>query len=183
MIRLTVLLLATVAAAQAADLDLASSKITIHVEKSGLFSGFAHNHTIAAPLAFGTLDPASRTIELKFRAADMKLLDPEAGAWERGQIESTMKSEKVLDPVRYPEISFVSTSVESTDATHFNVTGNLTLHGTTKPIAMPVSNTNGHYTGKVSLKQTGYGITPVKIAGGAVKVKDVVEVEFEIVQR
>ena len=182
MIRLTVLLLATVAAAQAADLDLASSKITIHVEKSGLFSGFAHNHAIAAPLASGTLDSDRRTIELKFRVADMKVLDPEAGASERAQIESTMKSEKVFDPAHYPEISFVSTSVQSTDATHFNVTGNLTLHGATRPITMPVSHTNGHYTGKVSLKQTDYGMTPVKIAGGAVKVKDVVEVEFEIVQ-
>jgi polyisoprenoid-binding protein YceI len=182
MIRLTALLLATAVAAQAAGLDLASSKITIHVEKSGLFSGFAHNHSIAVPLASGTLDPARRTIELKFRAADMNVLDPEAGASERAQIESTMKSEKVLDPAHYPEISFVSTSVQPTDATHFNVTGNLTLHGATRQITMPVSHTNGHYTGKASFKQTDYGITPVKIAGGAVKVKDVVEVEFEIVQ-
>ena len=44
--------------AQAADLDLAASKITIHVEKSGLFAAFAHNHIVAAPLASGSLDTA-----------------------------------------------------------------------------------------------------------------------------
>ena len=34
--------------AHAADLDFAASKITVHVEKSGMFAAFAHNHVIAA---------------------------------------------------------------------------------------------------------------------------------------
>jgi polyisoprenoid-binding protein YceI len=180
MVKFALLLLSITLAAHAADLDPAASKISVHVEKSGLFSGFAHNHTIAAPLATGHIDAAKRIIELKFRSADMTVLDPEASASERSQIESTMKSEKVLDPARFPEITFVSTSVEPSDPTHFQVRGNLTLHGATRPIEIPVSLSNGHYTGKVPLKQTEYGITPVKIAGGAVKVKDVIEIEFEI---
>jgi hypothetical protein len=32
----------------------------------------------------------------------------------------------------------------------------------------------------VTLKQTDYGITPVKIAGGAVKVKDEIVIEFSV---
>src|SRR5258708_26978688 len=65
-----------VAPARAADLDRAASKITVRVEKSGLFSAFAHNHTIAAPLASGSLDLEKRTIELKFHSQEMKVLDP-----------------------------------------------------------------------------------------------------------
>jgi hypothetical protein len=50
-------------------------------------------------------------------------------------------------------------------------------------VDMSVSFSEGHYTGKVTLKQTDFGITPVKIAGGAIRVKDVVEIVFEIVAK
>ena len=165
----------------AADIDVAGSKITVHVEKSGLFSAFAHNHVISAPLASGHLNVEKRTVELKFRSQDLKVLDPGVSDSDRAEIQRTMQSDKVLDPARFPEISFVSTSVDVNGTQHYLVRGNLTLHGTTKPVELPVSFGGGHYTGKVSLKQTDYGITPVKIAGGAVKVKDIIEVVFEVV--
>jgi polyisoprenoid-binding protein YceI len=167
------------------DIDLAASKITVHVEKSGMFAAFAHNHVISAPLASGHLDLEKRTIELKFRSRDMKVMDPDVSDSDRAEIERTMKSDKVLDVDHFPEISFASTSVESSEAgsdsaKQFVVHGNLTLHGVTKPIDLPVSFSNGRYTGKVTLKQTDYGITPIKIAGGSVKVKDPIEIIFEI---
>jgi MOSC domain-containing protein YiiM len=41
----------------------------------------------------------------------------------------------------------------------------------------------GHYKGTASLKQTSFGITPIVIAGGTVKVKDDVTIEFDVVTR
>jgi polyisoprenoid-binding protein YceI len=179
------------AVAHAADIDLAASTITVKVEKTGLFSAFAHDHTIAAPLASGHLDVQKRTAELKFRSQEMKVLDPGIKDSERDDIDRTMKSYKVLDAGRFPEIVFVSTSVETPAvgakpaeadvAKRYLVHGKLTLHGVTRPIELPVSFSDGHYTGKVTLKQTEFGITPVKIAGGTVKVKDPIEIVFEIV--
>ena len=179
------------AAAYAADIDPAASKITVKVDKSGLFSAFAHDHTIAAPLASGHLDVQKRTVELKFRSQEMKVLDPGIKDSERADIDHTMKSYKVLDAGRFPEIVFVSTSVETPAvgakaaeadaAKRYLVHGRLTLHGVTRPVELPVSFSDGHYTGKVTLKQTEFGITPVKIAGGTVKVKDAIEIVFEIV--
>jgi polyisoprenoid-binding protein YceI len=189
----TLLLLALSLPAQAVDIDLPASTITVHVQKSGMLAAFAHNHIISAPLSSGHLDPEKRTIELKFRAQEMKVLDPDASDSERTTIESTMKSAEVLDPARFPEITFVSTSVTSPAAnaaatpsappTHYLVRGNLTLHGVTRPVDLSVSFSAGHYTGKVTLKQTDFGITPVKIAGGAIRVKDVIEIVFEIVAK
>ncbi len=190
------LLFALSAVSHAADIDLAASKITVKVEKTGLFSAFAHDHTIAAPLASGHLDVQKRTVELRFRSQEMKVLDPGIKDSERADIDRTMKSYKVLDPGRFPEIVFVSTSIETpavgaktagTSAAETNapkrylVHGELTLHGVTRPVELPVSFSDGHYTGKVTLKQTEFGITPVKIAGGTVKVKDAIEIVFEIV--
>jgi hypothetical protein len=40
---------------------------------------------------------------------------------------------------------------------------------------------DGRYRGTVVLKQRDFGITPISIAGGTVKVKDELKVEFDIV--
>jgi polyisoprenoid-binding protein YceI len=63
---------------------------------------------------------------------------------------------------------------------HWTVRGELTLHGQTKPVTADVSEKAGHYTGRATVKQTDFGIKPVKVAGGTVKVKDEVRVEFDI---
>ena len=166
--------------AQAVGVDSGRSRVTVKVEKSGLFSAFAHNHTIAAPLASGSLDATKRTVTLTFDAKEMKVVDEGVKDSERAEIEQTMKSEKVLDVQKFPEIRFVSTSITPQDGGHFQARGDLTLHGTTRPVEFPVTFTNGRYAGSVKLKQTDFGIAPVSIAGGAVKVKDVIEVVFEI---
>ena len=36
------------------------------------------------------------------------------------------------------------------------------------------------HIGSTSLKQTDFGITPISIAGGTVKVKDEVRIEFDV---
>jgi len=58
--------------------------------------------------------------------------------------------------------------------------GELTLHGQTRPVAVDVSSRAGHYTGQATLKQTEFGMKPVSLLGGTVKVKDAVRIEFDI---
>ena len=67
------LLLAFSFPAHAADIDLAASKITIDVEKSGLFSAFAHNHTIGAPLASGQECPTHTITSDQLRASAIQV--------------------------------------------------------------------------------------------------------------
>jgi len=167
--------------AGATEIDLAASKLTVHVYKTGLFSGFAHDHTVSAPIASGHLDLEKRSVELSFRAQDMKVEDPGVKDSERADVESTMKSDKVLDAATFPEISFTSTQIDETSPDHFLVHGSLALHGVTRPIEFPVELSDGKYSGSVKLKQTDFGITPIKIAGGTVRVKDVIDITFEIV--
>lgn len=45
----------------------------------------------------------------------------------------------LLDTKAYPQASFVSTRVLGTDATHAQVTGNLTLHGVTRQVTLAVA--------------------------------------------
>jgi polyisoprenoid-binding protein YceI len=155
--------------------------MTVRVFKNGFFSAFAHNHEIEAPIDGGEVsESGTLSVELRVDARKLRVLDPEASAGTRAQIQQTMEGPQVLDTGRFPEIHFQSTSVEPKGTDEWLVQGNLDLHGQTHPITVDVALRDGRYRGTVTLKQTAFGIKPVTIAGGTVKVKDEVRVEFEI---
>ena len=52
------------------------------------------------------------------------------------KLDGELKSPMFLDATTYPSITFVSTSVKKTGATTADVTGDLTLHGVTKPVTL-----------------------------------------------
>jgi hypothetical protein len=55
------------------------------------------------------------------------------------------------------------------------------LLGTTvRPVTVTVKKVGEAYTGSTRLKQSDYGMKPVSVAGGTIKVKDEVKVEFSI---
>lgn len=171
-----------VAGAQSRAIDTARSSLKIRVIKSGLFSAFAHNHVIEAPLEQGTVEPlGSPSVALRVDARKLRVLDPDLSANKRAEVQKTMDGPEVLDCHHFPKIAFQSTAVEQAGAGRWTVRGNLTLHGQTRPVIVNVSHQEGHYRGSVALKQREFGITPVSIAGGTVKVKDDVKVEFDIV--
>ena len=62
--------------------------------------------------------------------------------------------------------------------------GDLTLRGQTRPVAAKIQEiAKGHWRGAASLKQSAFGIKPISIAGGTVKVKDEMKLEFEILAK
>lgn len=177
-----VLALASIVAAQAQQqIDVTKSVLTVRVYKSGLFSAFAHDHEIRAAIQSGSFDEQKRTVEFKVKAADLKVLDPDGSDSERSQVQHTMEGPKVLDPEKFPEISFRSTLIEGAGPGKWNVQGDLTLHGQTHPVKVEVASENGHYRGTSRFRQTEFGITPITIGGGSIKVKDEVRIEFDVV--
>jgi hypothetical protein len=50
-------------------------------------------------------------------------------------------------------------------------------------VKVRVEGQNGRYRGIADLKQKDFGITPVTVAGGAVKVKNELRIEFGIVSK
>ena len=156
------------------------SAVTIHVFKAGLFSGLGHNHVVLAPLGGASMDPEGLKAEVSFAVKDMQVLDPEVSDKDRAEIQSTMLGLKVLDAAKYPEIRFKSSRIEQTSAGHYNVTGTLELHGTSKQLSFEVTGTPEHYHGATKLKQSNFGIKPISLFGGSVKVKDELELEFDV---
>jgi polyisoprenoid-binding protein YceI len=95
-------------------------------------------------------------------------------------VQSTMQK-SVLESGKFPEIRFESTSVDRIDSGKWKITGNLTLHGKTNSITVDVHDEAGAYLGQARIRQTQFGIQPVSAAGGAVKVKDELRIDFVIV--
>jgi len=102
-----------------------------------------------------------------------------------------MEGEKVLDVAKFPEITFNSSSVSAAKKTpggwDLNLSGKLKLHGVERPVSFPlrVHAEAGELRGEgdVSILQSDYGMIPVKVGGGAVKVKDKLKITFNILAR
>lgn len=173
--------LAAEAGAQARAIDAQRSTLTVLVYKSGLFSAFADDHVIRAPIAGGSVsDAAPLAVQLTVRPADFVVLDPGLSADKRAEVRERMLGPEVLDSTRYPEITFASAAVQPDGADRWTVRGTLAIHGATRPILVRVIRQEGRYRGTVSLKQSDFGIRPISIVGGTVKVKDELKIEFDI---
>ncbi len=53
--------------------------------------------------------------------------------------DTHLKSPDFFDAAKYPAIAFVSTGVSRSSTTSYSVTGNLTMHGVTKPVTLAVT--------------------------------------------
>jgi hypothetical protein len=163
-------------------IDTEGSSLTVHVGKAGLLSAAAHEHWVNAPIAGGTIDGDGARPAVWFTVDARKLsVRPEKGVpdKDRAEVQSNMQS-NVLESSMYPDIVFRSTEVRRTGAFVWGVSGDLTLHAVTKSVSVDVTRQNDAYVGTVRIKQTEFGIQPIKIGGGVVRVKDELEISFRV---
>ena len=182
------------AAATTYRIDAGQSRFMVKAFAGGFLSALAHDHNIAirefsgeAQFTFGTVEPAS--LQLKIKSGSLAVTD-KVSASDRQKIEATMRDE-VLETGKYPEIVFMSTSVSAAKTREgeyqARIAGELTLHGVTRPLTIPAQLEFGDSVlrarGGFSLKQSSFGIKPVSVAGGTVKVKDELKFTFDIVAK
>jgi polyisoprenoid-binding protein YceI len=162
-------------------IDVAHSHITVSVFKEGIFAFAADNHVVNAPIASGSFNDDPKAVVVRVDATKMQVLDPKMPADRRDKVQANMVGPAVLDAVHYTLIEFRSTTIATTDGNNWTVTGDLTLHGQTHPITFGVTRVDAtHFHGTTMLRQSVFGITPIRIAGGTVKVKDDVKVDIDI---
>ncbi len=161
-------------------IDTERSVLTVRVYKAGAFSAFGHEHAICAPIQNGSFDEDKRSVEFVVDARALRVVDSGVSDKDRAEIQRTMVGPKVLDTSQFREIRFHSTEVSGSGENRWTVNGDLTLHGQTHQVNVDVERRDGRYRGSARLRQTEFGITPVTVAGGTIKVKDEVRVEFEV---
>jgi len=138
------------------------------------FEGSAH---------LDTADPSASRVELRI----------DAGSLDTGQNDrdAHLRSADFLDVEQFPEITFVSTAVEQTDDEEFTVTGDVTIKGQTRQVAVdftltgsaldPFGNTRVGFEGAVALKRSDWGLVwNAALETGGVLVSDKVQLEFDV---
>jgi len=163
-------------------IDTERSSLTVHVGKAGLLSAAAHEHWVNAPIAGGTIDADVAGPAVWFTIDARRLsVRREKGVTDkdRAEVQSNMQT-RVLESNTYPDIVFRSTEVRRTGALVWGVSGDLTLHGVTRRVSVDVIREDNAYVGTTRIKQTEFGIQPIKIGGGVVKVKDELEISFRV---
>jgi polyisoprenoid-binding protein YceI len=175
-------------------INAGESTFIVRAFAGGLLSALAHNHTIAirdfngeADFTYGSVEPASLRLTI---SADSLSVTDKVSESDKKKIQSTMRDE-VLEVATYPEITFKSSAVSATKTGEgqyqAKILGDLTLHGVTRPMTINAGLEFGdrmlRAKGAFALKQTSFGIKPVSLAGGTIKVKDELKFTFDIVAR
>lgn len=174
-------------------INAGQSRFTVRAFVGGLLSAVTgHDHTIAirdfsgtTAFTYGSVTPAALQFTVK---ADSLAVTDKVSESDRNKIQTTMRNE-VLDVNSYPEIAFRSTGITAARLEEgkyrTKIIGDLTLHGTTRAITIDATVTfyeaSLQAEGQFALRQTEYGIKPVTVAGGTIKVKDELKFSFNIV--
>lgn len=185
-------LLAALVLAGTYTVDPARCSVAIHVGRSGLLKFAGHTHEVVASRCDGEVvavpeDLGRSSVKLSFDAASLRVSEKGEPAGDAPKVQEAMLGPKLLDAPRFPGISFVSTAVggrlASAGVYELQITGDLTLHGVTRRISLPLrvelQGDGLTASGRLSLKQTAFGLSPISVAG-VVKVKDEVGIDFEI---
>ncbi|NJC72891.1 YceI family protein [Planosporangium thailandense] len=102
-----------------------------------------------------------------------------------------LRSNDFLAMDQYPEITFVSTAVRQTGDNSFDLTGDLTIKGVTKPVTVPFTyegaatdpfgNVRVGFEGSVTINRKDYGVTwNAALETGGVLVSEKITLEFEV---
>ena len=172
---------------------MAESSVVVHVGKAGLFSFAGHEHVVTAPRLTGVVlaaaDDLSRClVTLTFETAALRVEEKGEPAGDAAKVQETMLGPRVLDVTRFPTVTFKSRTVSgrhsATGSYELDIAGDLSLHGVTRSVALPLrvelSSDTLRATGQLVLRQTEYGIKPVTVAG-VVKVKDELTIDYVLV--
>jgi polyisoprenoid-binding protein YceI len=182
-------------------LDAARSKFMVRAFAGGLLWFKGHDHFVAARdftgearLTPGSVSPASLTLTV--RAASLAETRDVFTEPQKKIINGELR-DIVLEPDKYPEITFRSTdvTVEVAKGGSYNVDvvykvklgGDLTLHGVTRHVVIPAEVTldgqDLRARGEFEVKRSDYKVPATSAFHGTVRVRDRLKVSFDIVAR
>jgi polyisoprenoid-binding protein YceI len=144
----------------------------------GTFSG------LKGTISFDPANPAASGIQAEIEINTLDTKDEKRDAH--------LKSTDFFEVEKYPTMTFASTQVEKLGDTEYRVTGDLTLHGVTKPVVLtvedvapeskdPWGNLRIAANAKTKLNRKDFGLTwSAPLEAGGVLIGDEVKIELDI---
>ena len=172
------------------------SEVMIYVYRGGVLSKMGHDHVVISRDVHGfallseEADKAKADlyVPLKTLIVDEPSVRVQAGFGSNlseSAISGTRHNmlEKVLEAESYPYV-FIHTEVDGGIYKQQIVRVDMTLHGVTRTLTVPVeierSKKKLAIHGKMLLRQSDFGIEPFSVFGGALRVKDEVVLSFRL---
>ncbi|GGO82356.1 YceI family protein [Nonomuraea cavernae] len=165
-----------------------SGSLVVHTTRTGLGAKAGHDLTIEVTRWRGEAvvdpaGPAGSSVTLELDASSLEVREGTGGIkpltdGDRREIQKITR-EKVLQTGRHPTITFRSTRI-SGDPESFQVEGDLTLAGVTRPVTVSGALAGDRVRGTATVTQSLWGIRPYSGLFGALKLSDDVEVRFDL---
>jgi polyisoprenoid-binding protein YceI len=158
--------------------------LSVRTGRTGAAAKAGHDLVIEVTAWEGTLrvgdDPADTSVELEADATSLHVREASGGVQSLGDDDKANIRTTIHDDVlKGHAIAFRSTAVTSADG-RLTVEGELTLAGTTRPLAFDLAvGDDGRLGATAVVKQTDWGMKPYSTLFGALKVADEVRVELD----
>jgi polyisoprenoid-binding protein YceI len=175
------LLLACTISATAADVTWNADPVHSSATFTALHLGISHVTGIIPIKSASVVVPEGTNIPSSAEAT----LDPGGVDTRNDMRDGDLKSPHFFDASTYPVMTFKSTKIAPTDATHFTMTGDLTMHGQTHPVTLTCeylgrmtdqrSRQHIAYTAKTTIDRTQWGMTY-----GAIFASNSIDLEIDI---
>lgn len=152
-----------------------------HLMVSNVRGSFTGVH---GTVLFDTDHPENSTVEAE--------IDVNTIATNDEKRDAHLKSADFFDTAQFPQMKFRSTGVQKKGSDRYTVTGDLTLHGVTKPVTLevedvteeakdPWGNSRIGASVKAKLKRSDFGLNwNAALEAGGVLVGDEVKLDFEL---
>jgi polyisoprenoid-binding protein YceI len=172
-------------------LDKGHASLIFRVNHLGFSNYTARFKRFDAQLQFDPQMPAASTLTATVDVSSLETDYPDPGLDFNAQVQG----KEFLDVAQFPQITFRTTKVESAPSGPLKITGDLTMHGVTRPVTLNAT-FNGGYAGhpmdpharigfsaQGSLNRSDFGIAygipaPGTTMGVSDKVDIIIECEF-----
>jgi hypothetical protein len=167
------------------------SLVVLEVRRGGPLARMGHDHVVASHDVKGYVLPDEGRADLYVPFAGLSVdeaeLRTEAGMESQppqDAVDGTRRNmlEKVLEVERFP-FAFIRIDRKNPGDTVLAVT--ITLHGTSRNYDVPVQiDAQPHsfaVSGRMTIRQSDFGITPFSVLGGALQVQDRLDLRFRVV--
>ena len=141
-------------------------------------------NNIKGTVTFDSENPANTSVDAEIQAASIDTREP--------QRDAHLRSADFLDAEKFPTITFRSTGIEAAGEGEWNLKGDLTIHGVTRPVVLhvegpapegkdPWGNTRSGASATTKIKRSDFGLTwNAALETGGFLVGDELKIELEL---
>jgi hypothetical protein len=164
--------------------DASNADCFVFTFKEGLLSPVAHDLRLVVQRF--SIEIGEDSVLARFDTSSLRVDTPmkegkenPSALGERDKLKIAEQiREDVLESARYPEARFESSSVRKRPDGGYDLTGQLTLHGVTRPLTARTEAVGSGQRLELTLHQPDFGIVPYKAMMGTLKIRPDVTVRI-----